>query len=69
MPTSSVPLFARCPTCSGYFGRWLRASSEMADVHYYRCDQCGGVWTVPKTAAELRRYVTRDLRTPVPPAK
>jgi hypothetical protein len=34
----------------------------MADVHYYRCDQCGGVWTVPKTAAELRRYVTRDLR-------
>jgi hypothetical protein len=68
MPASPVPLFARCPTCSGLFGRWLKASSEMAAVHYYRCDHCGGVWTVPKTAAELRRYVTRNLRTPEPPA-
>ena len=68
MNTSPPALFARCPTCSGYFGRWLKASSQMADVNYYRCDQCSGVWTVPKTAAAVPNYVTRDLRTMLPVA-
>jgi hypothetical protein len=40
----------------------------MADVNYYRCDQCSGVWTVPKTAAAVPNYVTRDLRTMLPVA-
>jgi hypothetical protein len=68
MHTSSVPPFAQCPTCSGYFGRWLKVSSEMAEVNYYRCDRCSQVWTVPKGRAEGVRDVAPGNTLPRVPS-
>ena len=68
MHTSSVPPFAQCPTCSGYFGRWLKVSSEMAEVNYYRCDRCSQVWTVPKGPAEAVRDIAPKNTLPRVPS-
>jgi uncharacterized Zn finger protein len=36
-----------CPKCQRD-GRFLEATSEAAWVEYYRCDECGHVWTHDK---------------------
>ena len=36
-----------CPKCL-HDGRLLEATSEAAWVAYYRCDNCGHVWTHEK---------------------
>jgi len=38
-----------CPHCRQLDGRLLQAGfNDVASVHYYRCDRCGHVWTIPK---------------------
>ncbi len=39
-----------CPNCTHDTPRWLDVTSQTALVNYYRCDQCGTVWTLPKEA-------------------
>jgi len=36
-----------CSVC-GNEGRIVRTASKIAVVDYYRCPQCGKVWTAPK---------------------
>ena len=38
-----------CPSCHASSPRFLPATSQHADVNYYRCDPCGHVWTIPKS--------------------
>jgi hypothetical protein len=40
-----------CPECRHPHGRYLPFVSEMAMVDYYRCWDCGFVWTIPKASA------------------
>ena len=48
-----------CPNCHAPSPRYLPATSEHADVNYYRCDPCGHVWTMPKDKPESPpRHVT-----------
>ncbi len=37
-----------CPECHTPAPRLLEALSNDAHVNYYRCQQCGHVWTLPK---------------------
>ena len=39
-----------CPHCQAPRVRHLEASSRDAEVDYFRCEQCGRVWNVPKNA-------------------
>jgi hypothetical protein len=49
-----------CPVCRRDAPRWLESSSKEASVNYYRCDECGSVWTVPKTdPAALPQLITK----------
>jgi uncharacterized Zn finger protein len=38
-----------CPICTTETVRLLDVASEDAYVNYYRCLNCGHVWTVPKS--------------------
>ena len=42
-----------CPECQRVTLRHLPASSEGAKVDYYRCDDCGHVWSVRKSRPNL----------------
>jgi hypothetical protein len=44
LPVPACP----CPDCDSPTGRWLEESSKHAWVSYYRCEQCGCIWTYPK---------------------
>ena len=41
-----------CPECQHQPLRLLEAASKSAWVNYYRCDECGHLWTVPKDQPE-----------------
>jgi hypothetical protein len=48
-----------CPICAHTAPRYLPATSEHADVNYYRCDPCGHVWSIPKDKPDAPpRHVT-----------
>jgi hypothetical protein len=36
-----------CPRCQG-IGRFLRDSSSVALVHYFRCDFCNEIWCLDR---------------------
>ena len=49
-----------CPKCGSTAPRYLPATSDIAVVNYYRCDDCGHVWTVKKSDSGARQVpVTR----------
>jgi uncharacterized Zn finger protein len=37
-----------CPKCGEPTLRLIEAANQIAYVYYYRCEQCGHVWTIPK---------------------
>ena len=37
-----------CPNCASATARELESISKDAYAFYYRCPECGHVWTVPK---------------------
>ena len=43
-----------CPECQTRAVRWLEASSQEAHVNYYRCEQCGHVWTLSKLQTDAK---------------
>ncbi len=47
-----------CPACDGTLVRLLPSPSEISRADYYRCSQCGHVWTVDKETRELIEHVT-----------
>jgi transposase-like protein len=38
-----------CPKCQSENPRFLNGASDEAMVNFYRCDECGHVWTVQKS--------------------
>src|SRR5262249_43626384 len=44
-------LWAGCRNCGGDHAEQLLVSKAMARVDYYRCLQCGHVWTIPEEFA------------------
>ena len=41
-------MFVRpCPTCRNEAHLWLNAS-QLSIMNYYRCLDCGCIWTIPK---------------------
>src|SRR5262245_43981443 len=48
IPRHFLQTYARCPQCKMPLGKILRSVSEQAWVFYYRCKNCGQVWTEPK---------------------
>lgn len=52
MPTT------RCPACAKPDPRLLDGMSHHAAVNYYRCDECGHVWTTPKDSTAVLNHVT-----------
>jgi uncharacterized Zn finger protein len=51
-----------CPACGAVRLRKLDAPSEFASVNYYRCAECGHVWTTAKDDSGKITHVT-DLPT------
>ena len=51
-----------CPVCLEPTPRLLEASSQYANVNYYRCPKCAHVWTVAKDDPTQVTHVT-----PLPP--
>ena len=51
-----------CPNCSAGSPRELEAS-RFAVVNYYRCNECGHVWTTDKKTNEILSHVTPLTRT------
>jgi uncharacterized Zn finger protein len=49
-----------CPDCQ-IEGRVLPGVSAEARVDYYRCDQCGQVWTTPKGQQAPLERITRKV--------
>ena len=43
---------ASCPCRHPYAPTRLEWTSSIAHVDYYRCDECGHVWTVPRPLSE-----------------
>ena len=53
-----------CPACQTFTSPVLLRDAR---VDYYRCDQCGHVWTTTKDGTATVRHVTplkRSLRAP-----
>jgi uncharacterized Zn finger protein len=53
-----------CGVCHGQSVQHLDALSHRAYVDYYRCPDCGHVWTAPKagTPGELRDITIRETK-------
>jgi uncharacterized Zn finger protein len=50
---------SQCPACGAKYVQWLAETSKDAYVDYYRCSDCGHVWSVPKGQADAEpRHVT-----------
>jgi transposase-like protein len=47
-----------CPHCSADTPRLVEAPSQVASVNYYRCPQCGHVWTVAKDGSGKSEHIT-----------
>jgi hypothetical protein len=52
---TSIP----CPRCQAAAARRLDDLSTAAWVDYFRCEQCGSVWNVPKSGDTPPTAVTR----------
>jgi transposase-like protein len=53
-----------CPRCHKT-GRFLKDSSSIALVDYYRCDHCGEVWVLDRSdPTKPPRSVTQPKREP-----
>ena len=37
-----------CPQCGSDTPRLIESTSQIAYVWYYRCNNCGHVWSIPK---------------------
>jgi hypothetical protein len=61
---STRPVLA-CPACGCLAGRFLPHSSHAAVVDYYRCDECGELWTAVKEplTAPVTTRPKRDRRS------
>lgn len=46
-----------CPQCLKATGRHLPHSSAEAWVDYYRCDDCGYIWTIKKGTDRRQKSV------------
>lgn len=46
-----------CPNCAAFTPRHLRASAN-STVNWYRCGDCGHVWTTDKKTNEIVSHVT-----------
>ena len=46
-----------CPNCKADTPRELQASN-FATVNYYRCDECGHVWTTDKRTNAILEHIT-----------
>ena len=58
-----------CPACQFPAPRQLTVLSQLSGtVDYYRCDQCGHVWTVTKDGTRLVSNVTIH-HDPIDPEK
>ena len=53
-----------CPSCGGPNFRHLQAPSDQASVNYYRCNQCGHVWTTKKGDSGKITHVTEKAPAP-----
>jgi transposase-like protein len=53
-----------CPSCRSANFRHLHAPSEQASVNYYRCGQCGHVWTTQKGDSGKITHVTEKSPAP-----
>src|SRR4029450_284682 len=53
-----------CPVCASMTLRKLDAPSEFATVNYYRCAQCGHVWTAVKGDSAKITHITEFPRKP-----
>ena len=53
-----VRLPMTCPNCQASEPRWLETTSQAAWVDYYRCDDCGHVWTVSRDGERRITNVT-----------
>ena len=63
MKTVLIP----CPKCAQP-GTYLKGLSHSSSVDYYRCDDCGHVFTTRKSTTDLLDHVTFDpLRASCPP--
>jgi hypothetical protein len=57
-----------CPECETHTTRQLMSLSIDSLVDYYRCDDCGHVFTTRKSTTDLLDHVTFDpLRASCPP--
>ena len=56
-----------CPMCQAK-GRLLREVNEVVRVEYYRCDECGHVWTYwahdEQNSNRPREYITTKTKKP-----
>jgi uncharacterized Zn finger protein len=47
-----------CPVCADFTARKLDGPSELVTVDYYRCAECGHVWTTAKGDPSTVQHVT-----------
>jgi uncharacterized Zn finger protein len=52
-----------CPHCKDAAGYQLETSSKVALVDYFRCKQCGHVWTLPKPGQDGQSHDITVQRT------
>jgi predicted RNA-binding Zn-ribbon protein involved in translation (DUF1610 family) len=62
-PSTPMPVLS-CPNCRGLTPRELESSAR-AMVNYYRCADCGHVWTTDKKSNEIVSHVTPLTRKPL----
>ena len=55
-----------CPNCGEPTPRELEAS-QFAVVNYYRCGNCGHVWTTDKQTNQIVSHITELRRKPEKP--
>jgi hypothetical protein len=53
-----VRLPERCPKCRALDPCFLETTSRFAWVDYYRCDDCGHVWTISRDGRRRVTHVT-----------
>lgn len=56
----------QCPSCGTDTPRLLDYPSKQAAVNYYRCPQCGHVWTISKDDPARVEHVTPLPTNPAP---
>jgi uncharacterized Zn finger protein len=56
-----------CPTCGRPTPWGLAESRAGSRVNYYRCDQCGHVWSLRRDAPGAKPHTIVQGATPPPP--